>query len=344
MRSLSRRIRANLLYLRRPFRQFLPILLGMVAILACGTWAFRVLYEHQGERLSVPYALYVTYCLIFMEHLAPFPDHWLLQAFYFVLPPLGLAVILDGIVRFSYHILRRDESSGEWISAMSSTMHHHVVLFGLGKLGLQLLTMKELVVVVEKDPFGANLGFARQQGVPVLTGNGREPDIFEKLNLRAAKSIILATDDDLANLEIALDARKIKPDIRVVLRMFDQELAAKIKDAFDIQLAFSTTELAAPLFATASCDHTIVNSFYVGDKLLVVSRLRVRPHSGLIDRSVGWVRDELQTFVLETRRDDKVHAIPSEALTLREGDRITVQTDMPTLRRIQALNLDDGKD
>lgn len=349
MQSLTRRARANLLYLRRPFRQFLPVLLGMMIILAAGTLAFRMLYESpEGERLQVPHALYVTYCLIFMEHLLPLPEHWLLQAFYFLLPPLGLAVILDGIVRFSYHILRRDESSGEWVQAMSSTMRDHVVLFGLGKLGLrvlqQLLAMKELVVVVEKDPHCANLAFARQHGVPVLTGNGREADIFERLNTRAAKSIILATDDDLANLEIALDARKVKPEIRVVMRMFDQELAAKIKDAFDIQLAFSTTELAAPLFATASSDRTIVNSFYVGDKLLVVARIRVRPGSALIDRTIGAIRDDLQTFVLEIRRDQQATAIPSEAIKLRQDDEVTVQCDMPTLRRIHEQNRDDGVD
>jgi len=38
-----------------------------------------------------------------MEHLYEFPDHWLLQGFYIFLPPIGLAVVLDGIVRFSVH-------------------------------------------------------------------------------------------------------------------------------------------------------------------------------------------------------------------------------------------------
>ena len=43
-------------------------------------------------------ALYISYAMVFMEHLLPFPRHPLLQVFYVLLPPLGLVVILDGIV------------------------------------------------------------------------------------------------------------------------------------------------------------------------------------------------------------------------------------------------------
>ncbi|MEZ5964511.1 MAG: NAD-binding protein [Planctomycetota bacterium] len=343
LRSWRRRMRANLLYLRRPLRQFLPVLAGMILLVLAGGVAFHAWYvAPDGARLTFTHALYHTYCLIFMEHLLPFPEHWVLQVFYFALPPLGLAVILDGIVRFSYHILRRDDSSGEWVRAMSLTMQNHVVLFGLGKLGLrvlqQLLHLGELVVAIEKDPNGANIAFARQNGVPVLVGNGREPDIFERVHLPAAKSIILATDDDLANLEIALDARRIKPDIRVVLRMFDQELAAKIKDAFDIQLAFSTTELAAPLFATASSDASIVNSFYVGQRLLVVAHVTVEPSSGLIGKSVSWLRSELHAITLETRRGDRVVPMPDLATPIAAGDELTVQAETAALRRVHTLN------
>ena len=103
-----RRLRANLIYLRTPLRQFMPLLMTLVVLLIAGSFAFHHLYHK--EPLGYLRALYITYCLIFMEHLIEFPEHWLLQAFYFVLPVLGLVVILDGFVRFGYHLLRRDES------------------------------------------------------------------------------------------------------------------------------------------------------------------------------------------------------------------------------------------
>lgn len=341
MRSLTRRFRANVHYLKKPTLQFLPVFLGMIVVIFAGGWCFLHLYPEKVHSYSE--GLYITYCLIFMEHLLDFPEHRVLQVFYVVLPPLGLGVILDAIVRFSYHILRRNEASADWVRAMTKTMKNHVVLFGLGKLGLrvlqELLRLDELVVVVEKDATCPNIAYARRHGVPVRIGMGREEGILDELNLKDAKSVIMATDDDLANLEVALDARNVKDDIAVVLRLFDQELAAKIKDAFDINLAFSTSELAAPLFATASSDRSIINSFYVGRQLMLVARVEVANGGGVVGKSIAEVRNEFQVLVLEVRRGSDQRFFPEVEERLVAGDRLTVQSGPERLRAFQQANV-----
>jgi voltage-gated potassium channel len=336
-----RRFRSNLAYLRRPFERFLPLLGILVGVLLVGGISFQQLYEH--ESLSFGRALYITYCLIFMEHLLPFPEHWVLRIFYIVLPPLGLAVILDGIVRFSYHLLRRDEKDPRWITAVAKTMNNHV-LVGLGKLGLRVLQelrrLDEQVLVLERDPQCPNLVLAHDLNVPVYIGSSRDEGVFDKLNFARAKSIILATNDDLANLEMALDARKIKPDITVVLRMFDPELADKIGDAFDLSLAFSTSEIAAPVFATSSSDRSIINSFYVEDELLVVARLTVREESALVQKPVRELGAGEHIFVLAYERDGSTETFPHSNVTFHAGDEITVQTKPEVLRHLHVLNKD----
>jgi Trk K+ transport system NAD-binding subunit len=300
------------------------------------------LYRH--EELTYIRALHITYCLVFMEHLLPFPDHWVLQLFYFVLPPLGLVVILDGIVRFGYHVLRRTESSVEWVRAMAKTTKNHVILCGMGRVGRrvveQLIKLGEDVLVLEKNEDCANIGFARRNHIPVLIGNGREEGILEELNIEQAKSIILATDDDLANLEIALDARKTKPGIHVVMRMFDQDLASKIREAFDIQLAFSTAALAAPLFATSSSDRSIVNSFYVEDRLLVVANMVIQAESELAGMKIGDIGAKHRVFVLAHVRGGATTHFPTADFELQPGDEITVQTEPPTLKQLHRWNRD----
>ncbi len=341
MRSATRHLRAQYHYLKRPIIDFMPLLLLMCILLVAGGLAFQKYYHE--EKLTFLRALYVTYCLIFMEHVFPFPRHWLLQFFYLALPPLGLVVILDGIVRFSYHILRRDETGKEWVCAMALTMNNHVILCGLGKVGLrvlqQLVRLGEEVIVLERNPQCPNLAYAHKNGIPVRIGSGREDGIFEELNAARAKSIILATNDDLANLEMALDARKARPGIRVVMRMFDQELASKIRESFELDLAFSTSELAAPLFATASSDRSIVNSFYVGDQLLVVAEIAIRDNAKLAGSRI---RDlgKRQAFVLSITHASGTDVFPHADLELRAGDRITVQTDPSTLKEIHRLNND----
>ena len=338
-----RQFQANCIYLRKPFLEFLPLLLLLVVVLLIGSVCFHHWYEH--EELGYVRALYITYCLIFMEHLIAFPGDWVLRAFYFVLPLLGLIVILDGFMRFGYRVLRRSENAAEWVRAMVKTFSDHVILCGLGRVGLrtleQLIKLGEDVVVLEKNPENPNIAFAERHGVPVVVGGGREEGILDDLNLREAKSIILATDDDLANLEMALDARKVNPGIRVVLRMFDQELAAKLRDAFDLHVAFSTAAQAAPLFATSSSDRSIENSFYVGDRLLIVARLTVTESSQLVGKTIGNLGGDHNLFFLSHARDSEPTLFPRADVTLQPGDTVVVQTEAQTLKLLHDWNGDE---
>ena len=342
LRARLRPFLANFYYIRRPLVEFLPIIVLVGVILAVGGWLFHHLYEK--EPLTYWRALYITYCLIFMEHLIEFPDHWILRAFYFLLPLLGLIIILDGLTRFGYHVLRRDENRVEWIRAMAKTYKDHVILCGLGRVGLrtlqQLLRLNEEVVILEKNEDNQNNVFAKKKGLPILIGSGREEGILEELNVKYAKSIILATDDDLANLEMAMDARKINPAIRVVLRMFDQELASKIEESFDIHLAFSTSSLAAPLFATCSSDRSIENAFYVDDTLLVVAHLTINPESTLIGKKIRDLGSQHEIFFLRHRSGTSETKFPAADTPFAAGDQLVVQTTPATLRELHKWNKD----
>jgi Trk K+ transport system NAD-binding subunit len=346
MKSPLRRVCANWHYLRRPLREFLPSLILLVVLLLVGGWAFHALQQPDegAERLTFFRALHATYSLVFSEHELPFPEHWLLQVLYFILPPLGLVVILDGLARFGYHVLRRDETGGEWMRAMAKTYKNHVILVGLGKVGVrvleQLIRLGEDVVVLERDPQNQHLAFAQKHNVPVLIGNSRQVGILDDLNTAAAKSLIAATDDDLANLEVALDARMINPQIRVVMRMFDQELASKIRASFDIDLAFSTSALAAPLFATSSSDRSILNSFYVGDRLLVVAQLTISSDSQLAGKKIRDVKTDHKIFFLSHKRGAEETHFPHSDWEFQVGDEVVVQTEPATLKLLHCWNGD----
>jgi voltage-gated potassium channel len=341
MKSVRRRLRANLIFLRKPFREVLPLVLALVALLAIGAFCF---HRFSSPPLGWGMSVFVTYCLLFMEHVDPIQEHWLLHMFYYILPPLSMIVILDGVVRFSYRILRRDENSEEWVSAMAHTMENHVILVGLGKVGFrvleELLKLGEQVVILEKNPLCDNLAYARNHGVPALIGTGRQEGVFESLNAAKAKSIILATSDDLANLEMALDARKTNPNIRVVMRMYDNELAAKVSEGFDISLAFSTSALSAPTFATSSSDRSIVSSFYVNDALLVVAKLTINGDSEMAGKTIADYGKAHDVFFLSHARGPDATFYPQSTTKLLPGDRVTVQTRPVMLKQLHAWNRD----
>ncbi|MCA8918045.1 MAG: TrkA family potassium uptake protein [Planctomycetes bacterium] len=339
MRSKERRIRAWINYLRKPLRRFLPLFAFAMGVVFLGGIAFYFLYDRP---LGFTQAMWTAFALLTGEPVLPWPNHWLLEILYVVLPLLGLVVVLDGFIRFSYYAFRRDELSPEWVRAMSETMSKHVVLFGLGKVGFrvleQLVALGEHVVVIEKDEQCPNIAYAKNHGVPVRLGNGREEGILDDVNIKQAKSLICATNDDLANLELAIDARKIRPKLRIVLRMYDQELAEKIQDTMDIHLAFSTAMLSAPLFATASMDSCILNSFYVEKRLLVIARIPVNEGSELVGTTVGQLIKTHQLVVVTYKRGEGTVFHPPTDVVIETGDVLTLECEPQTLKRIHELN------
>ena len=178
----------------------------------------------------------------------------------------------------------------------SKKMKDHVILVGLGQVGYRVLEeLQEYnvdVVVVEENANGPFVDLLSEHGIPALFEDARNPEVLLKAGIEGARALIACTDADLTNMEIALDAREIRPDMRIVLRLFDQRLAAKITKGFDIQLAFSAAALAAPAFAAAAVDPTVRNSFYVHDRLYVYADFWIPKTSSLVEQTVWGVWNE----------------------------------------------------
>jgi voltage-gated potassium channel Kch len=105
------------------------------------------------------------------------------------------------------------------------------------------------VVALEKNEHARFLGDAKATGTPVLLRDMTEDQALLDAGVIHARAIIIATNDDMANLEVALDARRMNPKIRVLMRLFDQRIADKFKEAALIDEAFSAAALAAPIVA-----------------------------------------------------------------------------------------------
>jgi len=237
----------------------------------------------------------------------------------------------------------RAASGKRWVKAMVATYDNHVILCGLGRLGFSIL--QELhkqgtdVVVVEKSSDAFGVALARDMGVPVVIEDARHEQVVRELAVERAQAVIAVTNDDLANLEIALDARELKPGIRVVVRMFDQQIAQKIARHFDIKLIFSPAAMAAPSFAAATTERTLVNSFYIDDKQLQTVKLKITQGSTLIGRPLGSLRDGRQLSILSHRRKNaEAMLFPSDDVELLEGDKVAVLAQSHVIGQLHALN------
>ena len=117
--------------------------------------------------------------------------------------------------------------------------------------------------------------------------------------------MIACTDNDLVNLEVAIDVRAINPNIRLVMRFFDQGMAQKLGKAFAVDSTFSTSALAAPLFAAAALDDQVLGAYRLGEAVMASVQIDVPAGSRLLGKSVLDAEQTLAAAVVGLRRAGK---------------------------------------
>ncbi len=348
-RPRTRFLRAQLRDASVLFQEFRWSLLLFALIVFGGGLLLHLFYTYpeSGQHPEFGRALYAAFSMIFFEIQLPYPQQTALQALYFLIPILGLAVAADGVLRFSGALLSKQARGQKWIIAMASTYKNHIIVCGIGKVGyrviLELQKFGREVVAIEINPEGRFVEKVNRLGVPLIIANARRSENIRKAGVERAQAIIPCTDNELTNLDIALDAREINPGINVVMRMFDSDLARRIEKGFGIHTAFSTSALSAPIFASAAMGLNVRHSFYVGEDLLHLGEVVIQPAAALVDWNVAHLEGELNLSVISYETDGSPCFHPDDSQPLEAGSRILVLASLETLRKLHTLNTpEDG--
>ena len=221
--------------------------------------------------------------------------------------------------------------------AVASTIKNHIVLVGLGHLGYRvvhrLYEMGKEVVVVEQNPSIDSFKAVQEMGVPVIQEDATRNIALDAANIKEANTIILATQNDAINLQIALKARGLNPKIEVVIRIFDEEFAHALHDQFGFN-ALSATEMAAPVFAAAAAGANVTNPISIEGQQLSLARLKIHPNSLYADKNVGYVEDNYHLNIILLRRDGQSEMHPTDASPLQPGDTLAVLGGPQQLARL----------
>ena len=319
-------------------------LLLFILLVFGGAFLFFLFYTdpQTGERISFIEALYGTFAMIFFESTLSFPHRGFLQILYFLIPIVGLVAVADGIIRFGVALTNKHERGQKWQIAMASTYNGHVIICGMGKVGyrvaLELLKFDREVVAIEQDGQGRFVEKAQNLGIPVIIADARRSENLIKAGVKQAEAVIPCTDNELTNLDIALDARELNPDAKIVMRLFDAELAQRIEKGFGIHTAFSVSALAAPVFAAASMRINVKASFYVKDILYNISETTIRPDSPIAGWTIEQLESKLDLSVIGYTEGEQNQLHPAPGMRLAAGCKILVMASLETLTRLDALN------
>ncbi|MFE9405796.1 NAD-binding protein [Streptomyces sp. NPDC006530] len=236
-----------------------------------------------------------------------------------LLLPVLIAAVLEGLGTF------RNASA---LPRPPRGLSGHVVLLGMGKIGARVLVrLRELdipVVCVEADPEARGIALARRLRVPTVIGDVTQEGLLESARIHRAHALLALTSSDTTNLEAALYARSVKPDLRVVMRLYDDDFATAVHRTLRaahpqaLTRSRSVSHLAAPAFASAMMGRQILGAIPVERKVLLFAAVDVGGHPQLEGRTVEEAFREGAWRVLALDTSSPADRVPDLGATRRD--------------------------
>jgi Trk K+ transport system NAD-binding subunit len=246
--------------------------------------------------------------------------------------PVVTAAVVDSLVS-----ARLVSSTG-----LPRKVSDHVVLVGLGNVGARVLSqLRDLeipVVAVDASAEARGMARAARLGVPVVIGDASREEVLRETHLASARALIAVTSNDVVNLEAALHGRVMRPDLRVILRLFDDDLARRVERTFGIDVSRSVSFLAAPTFLAAVLQRHVLTTIPIGRRVLLVAEIPVQPDGALVGRPVSEVPEPgtVRVIALQPHASEHLGLPAPPDHRLAGGDRLVVVATRAGLASVSA--------
>ncbi len=213
----------------------------------------------------------------------------------------------------------------------------HVIVVGLGNVGTsvtgQLHDLGFDVVCVDNSAGAPGIPMARQLGLPVVIGDAFREETLRAAGLDTCLALVSVTSSDIVNLETALTARALREDLRIVLRLTDDDLAERMQKTTGNIISRSVPYLAAPAFAAAMLEHQVLRTIAVGRHVLLIADVRAGP--GLAGSFIADAEQDGQARVLALQAGGAAALdwSPHRGYLLAAGDRMIILATRKGLER-----------
>lgn len=304
-----------------------PLIVFGLAVVGVGLLYYALAHQYGEDLRSLIEAIYLVLTATFLQPLGNFPNATLLQLIHFLMPLIGVITLAHGLADFGVLFFNRRARGKEWEMAVASTFQNHIILVGLGHLGFrvasQLHSMGQDVVAIELSPSAELVANTRGLDIPVLQGDGTNEAMLEAAGVRRARAVMLCTQNDSLNLQMAVKSRGMNPGIHVVIRIFDDEFASALQKQFGFS-AISATGMAAPIFAATAAGANITPPIMVEGNPLCFATVECTPCLQSTYPTLDELERQYHVSVVLLRREGGLALHPSSREGILTGDTIGV--------------------
>jgi voltage-gated potassium channel len=301
------------------FTRRLGILLAvLVAIVVAGTVGYAA-----GEGTSVGYGLEWTLDTITTVGSIPNPGDTGARVLKAFLEVFGIGTLFYGLVTAAEFFVS-GELSGlleeRRVQRMIDSYSDHFIVCGFGRVGRQVsrdLTAAGVKHVVI-DPNPENREVARELGVAYIESEAADDEVLRSAGIHRARGVIACVDSDSENIFIALTARELRSDIRIVARASVEESERKLLRA-GADRVISPYKTSGAEMARTALHPQVGGALQFAD--LRIEEIEVPPGCAGAGRSIAEVRGRAVVAALR-RLGGAVEAQPSPESVINVGDML----------------------
>jgi voltage-gated potassium channel len=224
-------------------------------------------------------------------------------------------------------------------------LSRHYIICGAGRVGRtaarELTQNGQSCVFIEKDPTRAR--WAEEEKIPVVIGNASSEENLHKARIDQARGLVSAVSSDAENLYIVLTARGLRPDLKIIARVSEEEAISKLLRAGASQVLspyhFIGHRIAHLLLKPNVLDF-IDTAFGVERLDVAIGEVLVHDSSFLVGQTLATsaIRQQAGVIVLGVKPDHGVMVFnPSPESVIHAGDCLIVVGGDDQLKKLETL-------
>ncbi|MCL2417719.1 MAG: potassium channel family protein [Conexibacteraceae bacterium] len=234
------------------------LLVAVTLVMVVGAVAYSI-----DEHTSLAFGFYWTLDAVTTLGSLPAPRNNVGRIILVGLEVLGIGTLFYGLATVAEFFVSGQLSGVLQLrrtQKMIDSYSDHYIVCGYGRVGQQvardLLRHGAQVVVIDQNPMHREP--AKADGVTYIEGQSSDDDVLIRAGIERAHAVIACVDSDAENIFIALSARELSSEIRVIARASREDAERKLiragADEVISPYKISATEMAR--LALESAVHT----------------------------------------------------------------------------------------
>lgn len=220
-------------------------------------------------------------------------------------------------------------------------MPSRIIVCGLNSIGYRILCLLRRqnaeVVGIHDSPI--------IDEPSLVVGDPKSLDVLERANLQNAHTLVITYPDDSLNLDILMQARLLNPRLRIISRLFNENLGDRLDHTLPEHTSMSVASIAAPIFAFAGMGNRAIGQLRLFQQTWPIYEEYIHTQHPWYNKLLNEIWDNRSQMLIAYLTSDREISLV-EAMNLKrrlqEGDRLIVGTQ-PTIRNSQASWLKQGR-